>query len=566
MKKITRRNFMQVAAAAVAAGALSACTSASDSSSTTTTSTATTATPSATPTATPSEIVILYTNDMHCAIESGVGLAGVAAYKADMIALYGEDCVTMVDLGDAIQGGSLGTLTNGEAIVETMNAVGYDYMAPGNHEFDYGMEQFFYLMDFLDATPISCNFTDLTTDTQPFDAYEIKEYNGIKVAYVGICTPETLIGSDPAHFQDENGNYIYGFSGDATGEDLYAAVQTAVDDARAEGADYIVAVGHLGTGDGVWSSLEVIANTSGIDVFIDGHCHSTIEGQAVLDKTGAVVLLTQSGSKLTNLGKIIIDPAADIITTELITGNEYNEDYIYYGEKDVAVAALIDSINGEFDALLNQIVAFTDYDLNKVNLGALLTDAYRSALGADIGMMNGGGIRSTIDAGDITYGDMIDVQPFGNEILSIALTGQTILDALEHGAAESPDDNTTLLYVSGATYTIDTTISPSIQTDDYGNFICVDGTYRVCDVMINGEPLEPTKIYTVACHNYYLLSYGDGMVMFQDGTVVSAPRIIDTDVLMDYILAECNGVVGAEYAEDAVENRITWLSEEAIAI
>ncbi|MFI3176289.1 MAG: bifunctional UDP-sugar hydrolase/5'-nucleotidase [Eubacteriales bacterium] len=507
------------------------------------------------------EIVILYTNDTHCAIESGIGFAGVAAYKADMIELYGEDYVTLIDSGDAVQGGSIGTLTNGEAIIEIMNAVGYDYMAPGNHEFDYGMEQFFYLMDLLAATPISCNFMDLTTNTQPFDSYEIKDYNGIQIAYVGISTPETLTSSNPTSFQDANGNYIYGFSEDATGESLYTAVQGAVDEALAEGADYVVAVGHLGTGDSVWSSLEVIGNTSGIDVFIDGHSHSTIEGQEVLSETGETVLLTQGGSKLTNLGKITIDPNTDTITTQLISSKEDSD--TYYEEKDSTVSAVIDSINEEFEELLNQVVASTTYALDKVNLGALITDAYCNALGADVAIMNGGGIRATIDAGDITYEDMINVQPFGNEILSLELSGQTILDALEYGSTYSPDDNTTLLYVSGITYSIDTTIESSAQTDDYGNFVSIDGAYRVTNVMVNGEPLDVTKTYTVASHDYYLLYFGDGMVMFQDGTVVNDPGITDTDILMDYILTECNGVVGDEYADDAVLNRITYITTDS---
>ncbi len=510
------------------------------------------------------DIIILYTNDIHCAIEDGIGFAGVAAYKADMIEVYGEDYVTLVDSGDAIQGGSIGTLTNGEAIIEIMNAVGYDYMVPGNHEFDYGMEQFFELMELQDATIISCNFMDLTTNTQPFDAYEIKDYNGIQVAYVGISTPETLTSSDPSSFQDTNGNYIYGFSEDATGEDLYTSVQVAVDEALAEGADYVVAIGHLGTGDGVWSSLEVIANTSGIDVFIDGHSHSTIEEQEVLDEAGEVVLLTQSGSKLDNLGKVTIEPDTDTIIIELVSSDEDSDNY--YADKDSSVSTFIDSINEEFDELLNQVVASTDYDLDKANLGALITDAYRSALDTDIAIINSGGIRSTISAGDITYGYMIDVQPFGNEILSLELTGQTILDALEYGAAYSPDDNTTLLYVSGVTYTIDTTIPTSIQTDDYGNFISIDGTYRVSDVMVNGEPLELTKTYTVACHDYYFLSYGDGMVMFQDGTIVDDPGITDTDILMDYILTECNGVVGLDYADDMVSDRVTLITEDSLVV
>lgn len=519
---------------------------------------------------TDNEIVILHTNDTHCAVEDDLGFAGVAAYKADMEEIYGDDYVTLVDAGDAVQGGPLGTLTEGEALIEIMNAVGYDYMAPGNHEYDYGMDQFFNLMDQLDSTIISCNFIDLTTDTTPFDAYAIEDYNGTQVAYVGITTPDTIFSSDPTSFQDEDGNYIYGFSQDSTGELLYTAVQDAVDAALEEGADYVIAIGHLGTDESIWSSLSVIENTSGIDVFIDGHSHSIIDAEEIINEVGETVILNQTGSKFENLGKITINPTEDTITVELISEDTYIE-------KDETVLAKIAEINTEFEEILSEVVAYTSVDLlaydaitedrivrsQETNLGDLVADAYRVILDADIALTNGGGIRASIDAGDITYEDIINVHPFGNEILSVELTGQTILDALEFGATLTPESNSSFLQVSGLTYTIDTTIESSVQTDADGNFVSVDGEYRVSEVMVGDEPLDLTQTYTVASHNYYLQSYGDGFTMFKDATVVKDSGIVDNEVLISYIVDYLDGVVGDEYSNPYGQGRITILTADS---
>ncbi len=523
------------------------------------------------------EIIILHTNDTHCAIEDNLGFAGVAAYKSDMEDIYGEDYVTLVDAGDAVQGGPIGTLTEGEALIEIMNAVGYDYMAPGNHEYDYGMTQFFDLMSLANAKILSCNFIDLTDNTAPFAGYAIEEYNGTKVAYVGITTPETLTSSDPTNFQDANGNYIYSFSQDTTGDALYTAVQTAVDAALDAGADYVIAIGHLGVDAGIWSSTSVIQNTTDIDVFIDGHSHTIIDDESVTNKNGETVILNQTGSKLLNLGKITINTSTKTITAELISGDEDDPDA--YTKKDTTVQAKIDEINAEFEDILNEVVAYTSVDLlandpttgeelvrsQETNLGDLVADAYRTLLDADIAIANGGGIRDNIDSGDITYEDIINVHPYGNEILSVALTGQQVLDALEFGASAAPDHNSGFLQVSGLTYTIDTTIESSVQVDANGNFVSVDGEYRVTNVMVGDEPLDLEKTYSVASHNYYLQSYGDGFTMFKDAAVVKDNGIVDNEVLINYIVDYLDGEVGSDYENLNGQGRITLLTESSSA-
>lgn len=530
----------------------------------------------ATDESTTSEIVIVHTNDTHCAIENGLGFEGVAAYVSDMEAIYGADNVTLVDAGDAVQGDSIGKLTEGEAIIDMMNAVGYDYMAPGNHEFDYKVDQFLVLMDMFEGTVISSNFIDLSTGDAVYDAYGIEEYTidgtTYKVAYVGITTPETLVSSSPTYFQDENGDYIYSFCQGNDGEDLYANVQASVDAALAEGADYVVAIGHLGIEEEAspYTSIEVIENTTGIDVMIDGHSHSEIIGQEVWNEEGDVVILNQAGEKFDNLGVITIDPTTDEITAKLVSAEEYTEE-------DETVKAVVDAWIAEFEELLNEVVATTEVTLaaydpetgdrlvrtQETNLGDLCADAYRTILDADIALINGGGIRADIEIGDITYADIIAVQPFGNMATSIEVSGQVILDALEMGSSASPEENSAFLHVSGMTYTIDTTIESSLVVDESGCFVSVDGEYRVTDVMIGDEPLDLEKMYVVAGYDYMLLSYGDGLTMFKDAEVVRSEVMIDNEVLIDYITDELGGVVGEEYSNINGEGRITILTEES---
>ena len=506
------------------------------------------------------KLVILHTNDVHCGIEqskdddgavTNIGYAGVAAYKAEMEAEYGKENVTLVDAGDAIQGGPIGTLTKGSALVEIMNKAGYDLAVPGNHEFDYGMDTFLALAKDTAEYPYICsNFTDLEGNAV-FDAYTVKTYGDVKVGYVGIDTPETFVKSTPTYFQDADGNYIYSFQQGNSGKDLYDAVQKAVDAATKDGADYVVAIGHLGDDGSTqeWKAQSVIANTTGIDVFIDGHSHEEIE-KTVANKDGDDVVWAQTGTKLANIGKIIIDTASGEITHELVSG---------YDKEDEDVAAFVKEKTDAFEEQLATVVAKSEVALTtldakgerlvrsgETNLGDLCADAYRVMLDADAAFVNGGGVRADIAAGDITYSDIISVHPFGNEACLVETTGQHILDALEMSARLYPEENGGFLQVSGLTYTIDATIPSSVQLNDEGEFVSVDGDYRVTDVKIGGEPLDVDKTYTLASHNYMLKSGGDGFVMFKNDTLLKDSVMIDNAVLINYIVEELDGNVTAE--------------------
>lgn len=531
------------------------------------------------------DIVILYTNDVHCGVDAkkddagkitNIGYAGVAAYRDEMAALVGAQNVTLLDAGDALQGDAIGTMSKGSYLVDIMNQMGYALFVPGNHEFDYGMARMQELMGQMKATVISSNFTDLKENKPVYAPYSIIAYGERKVAYVGITTPESFTKSTPAYFQDESGAYIYGFCESNNGKDLYAAVQAAVDAARAEGADTVIVVGHLGIDaqSSPWRSTDVIANTTGIDAFIDGHSHSTVEGDLVANKDGSKqVVLTQTGTKLANIGRMILR-ADGAIETRLISG---------YAEQNKDTLAFITDIEKEFAQDLAQNVGHTDVALTvndpatgnrmvrarETNLGDLCADAYRYVLGngktgeaygpADIAFVNGGGVRADIDTGDITFGEVISVHPFNNVGCVVEASGQEILDALEMAARMAPEENGGFLQVSGLTYTIDTSVPTTVETDDKKNFVKVAGERRVKDVLVGGEPIDPNKTYTLASHNYMLLDGGDGINMFRDNTVLVQPVILDNQVLITYIQDYLNGTVGADYQDPYGQDRIQIL-------
>lgn len=508
------------------------------------------------------DLVILYTNDVHCAVDDNLGYAALSAYKKALE----EDgnYVALVDAGDSLQGAPIGTLSKGSYIIDIMNQVGYDVAIPGNHEFDYGMERFFELQDAASFPYVSCNFVELGTGEPVLEPYTILTFHDVKVAFVGISTPKTITSSTPAYFQDNQGNFIYGFCQDETGSALYSTVQAAVDNARADGAQYVIALSHLGIEAecSPWTSSEVIANTTGIDVVLDGHSHSTIESERMKNALGEWVTLSSTGTKLSAVGMLLLTKEGNL-STGLVTS---------LPDADPDTGAFIADIKAKYDELLNQVVATSEVDLvinqpgtdpavrivrsAETNLGDLCADAYRAMSGADIAIVNGGGVRAEIKAGDVTFGDILNVHPFGNALCMVEATGQEILDALELGARAIPSENGGFLQVSGLTYEIHTYIPSSVQMDENSMFVSISGEYRVKNVMVNGEPLDVAKVYTLASHNYLFFGMGDGYTMFADNTVLLDSVMLDNQVLINYIVDQLGGVIGEEYADPYGQGRI----------
>ncbi|MBR6306975.1 MAG: bifunctional metallophosphatase/5'-nucleotidase [Lachnospiraceae bacterium] len=505
------------------------------------------------------DIIVLYVNDVHCGIDDNLGYQDLVTVKNAYERLGHK--VILVDNGDAIQGDIVGTLSKGEAIINIMNEAGFDVAVPGNHEFDYGMERFLELTGKAKFPYVSCNFMD--KDGKPvFDAYKIKEVSGVKIAFVGICTPKTITSSTPKYFMNEAGEYIYSFCQDESGEKLYAAVQAAVDAARAEGAQFVFALSHLGTEDDCspWTSSEVIVNTTGIDAVLDGHSHSVWQEERVKNKEGKEVILTSTGTKLNYIGVLTLSNSGNVRTGLVDDKGE-----------TASVKATIDEVKAQNEELVNTVVAHTDVDLtimdpktgermvrsNETNLGDLCADAYRAMSGAEIAFVNGGGVRSNIAAGDITYGDIIKVHPFGNMMCVVEATGEEIYEALEMSASKLPAEFGGFLHVSGLSFTIDLSVESPVVTDDSKMFVKVEGEPRVKDIMVGDEPLDLTKTYTLACHDYKLKNMGDGYTMFADNVFLQDSVMIDNQVLINYIVDVLGGNVGEEYKDPYGQGRIT---------
>ena len=524
-------------------------------------------------------LVILYTSDVHCGISQGWGYAGLYAIKESLSA---DNYVLLVDDGDAIQGEPIGTMTKGEALIDIMNTVGYDIAIPGNHEFDYGMERFLELTKKASFPYISVNFNK--EGELVFRPYVIKEFDGVKIAFVGVTTPTTPRTSTPRYFKDENGNYIYGFMQDENGEAVYAAVQKAVDDARAEGAQYVILMGHLGDEEEStpWKYSDVLGNTTGIDAMLDGHSHDT--NQVVMkNKDGQDVIRSACGTKLENIGAVTITTDGKI-SAELYTWNQKTAAPKLLGLKNAAGEA-VSAASDVLNAKLQEVVASTTVDLiinapeattedgkpirvirrTETNLGDLCADAYLDQSGdADIAIVNGGGIRVNINKGDITLNDILKVHPFGNSLTVIEATGQQVLDALEWSVHSLPGEFGGFDHVAGLTFEYDSTIpSPCVQ-DDNQMFDHVDETMerRVRNVMVGGEPIDPEKIYKIASHDYQLLENGDGYTMFAGCNVLQQSVKLDNQVLIDYITGTLGGVVGEGYEEPYGQGRIVSVNAE----
>jgi len=521
------------------------------------------------------EIVIIYTNDTHCGIADDIGFAGVAAYKkyVEKTAQY----VTLVDCGDAIQGETIGTVTEGEAIINIMNAVGYDVCTFGNHEFDYGTAHLAELLKSAKAEYVCCNINYLGASENPFKdikPYTIKKYGSTKVAYIGVVTPTLMLDSAPVYFM-EDGYFVYNFGMGDDGQLIYEQVQTNVDAARKEGADYVVLLSHCGIEEGVtpYRSTDIIANTTGINAVLDGHSHSEIPCTYVQNKDGNPVCLTSTGTKINNIGQLVIQKNGTISAS-------YIEDF---PEKDEAILAKIEEENQKFDEIVGVVVGNSTISLDiadsdgvrmirsrELPLGDLIADSLRTYTdGVDIALINGGGIRAGIKAGEITYKNVIDVMPFMTNLYTTAkVSGQVILDMFEYfyqnTASEYVKDGKaygefgSFHQVSGIRFTIDTSIPSSVVSDENGDFVSVGDTRRVQNVEVLKDgvyvPLDPTATYVVAGTDYMLMNGGSGTLNIRDSFGIldhtTTPVCL---VLRDYIAETLSGEISS-YKEAA--NRI----------
>ncbi|MDO5139943.1 MAG: bifunctional UDP-sugar hydrolase/5'-nucleotidase [Eubacteriales bacterium] len=519
------------------------------------------------------EVIILYTNDVHTYINNtkkdkdgnetpGLDLAAVAGLRNDLRAA-GEN-VILVDAGDHVQGTAYGGLDEGRSVIDIMNAAGYQAAAIGNHEFDYGQFRFFSILEQADFPYVSCNFYKTENGEPVVSPYTVIESGGIRVAFVGISTPESITKSTPIYFMDEKQqNFLYGFRGGEDGTELYEAVQKAVDAAWQE-ADHVIGLSHLGVdpSSAPYRSIDVIAHVTGLEAVIDGHSHTVMEQEWIRDAKGHEVLLTQTGAYLGNVGKMIIGP--DGISSELISE---------YDKADEKVQALTQKWIDEVSAKLGEEIAYSDIEFvindpadpqtriirnRETNLGDFAADSYYyyfnevCGLKCDAAIINGGGIRSGMEPGKVTCETAKTIQPFGNVACLVEMTGQQLLEALEMGVMTigevdektgTPAENGGFLHAAGFRYTVDTTVSSTVGVDKDGLWTAPpSGEYRVKEVEIYNretgayEPLEPDRTYNVAGINYLLRNMGCGLTM-----------LAQLNPVQDYVQEDY--LVFAEYAK-----------------
>lgn len=489
------------------------------------------------------DVTILYTNDVHTYIDNKSPkptYAAIAALKKS-IEDAGRD-VLLVDAGDHIQGTAYGSMDDGATIIELMNEAGYDLATPGNHEFDYGMARAKAVLREADFPYVSCNWVDLRTGLNVLPSVKFFFVGGRKIAFVGVTTPETFTKSTPAYFMnDAQTKYIYDILGGEDGQKLYDAVQEAIDKAEFWGADTIIGLGHLGVdpSSSPWTSEEVIAHTHGFTAFIDGHSHTVMANKQVTDASGKAVTLTQTGSYFKNIGKMTVG-ADGTITTELIDT---------YEGLDAAVAATASNWISAVDDMLGEEIAVGDtkFYINdpatgkrrirsgETNLGDFVADGIYTyfneieELHCDVAIMNGGGIRTDVEAGPWSFKTCKTVSPFGNVACLMSVTGQQIQDALEFGArfaGAEGKENGGFLQVAGARYTIHPMIPNTVQTNDKNVWTGSAATPRVSNVEIYDKttgtykPLDPNATYALAGMNYTLRNLGDGFAMFDGATLI----------------------------------------------
>lgn len=501
-------------------------------------------------------VVILHTNDVHGAIDGYAKVAALAQqYEAD--GAY----VLILDAGDYSQGDPAVSLSQGATAVELMNMVGYDAAALGNHEFDYGFEVLKKNMESAQFPVLAANVKyngELAFD----DAAVFTTPGGTKIGVFGLDTPETATKAHPGKIQGVT------FAG---GEELYQIAQDMATMLREdEGCNYVICIGHLGIDDETAAtanrSIDLLEKVTGIDVFIDGHSHSTEE--EIAEKTNAdrkvgETILTSTGTKLENIGVVAIKDSTITTTCVPTEGIEV--------AADDAIAARAAAILAEVEAEYGTVFAATEVTLNgekapgnrteETNLGDLITDAMvwgaaREGTTVDAAVTNGGGIRATIAAGDITKKDVNTVLPFGNTLSIIQITGSELLEVLEASTFCTPEALGGFPQVSGIEFTVNTAAAYD-QGEEYPGttYFAPKTINRVTITSVGGKDFDPSATYTIAT-NDFLASGGDTYYRFVNAVANYDLGVSLDEVLMDYITDALNGTVtAAQYGEPA--GRIT---------
>lgn len=514
------------------------------------------------------KLVILHTNDIHGYFEEDVenghlGIDAVAAAKKYYQSLGAN--VLLLDAGDFAQGHTLVSYNQGMNAIEFMNAAGYDAISLGNHELDYGYDNMVNLVEAAKFPVLDANILSKETGEPLFDTNELFEFEGIKVGVFGLDTPETQTKASPLNvkkitFLDN--------------EELFACAQNQVDALKAIGCDYIICIGHLGVDEESAGrrSIDLIEHVTGIDLFVDGHSHTVYEnGNQVKD-----TLIVSTGNYLNNLGIVVYDGTTT--TATLISAEEYA------GERDAEVTALVQNKAAEVAEAYDALFAKTLYDLvgdkpvvrsQETNLGNFAAGAYLYAatthaeeyqlgITVDGAISNGGGIRASIPAGEISMNTLMTVFPFGNTVTIIKVTGAQLLEALEAACFICPEASGAFPQVAGIQFVLDTTVpyENGAQYPDSTYYAPANPGSRVTITSVGGKEFKLTDTYHIATNNFTAAG-GDTYYVFGQAENVIQTEILDADALIAYVNS-MDGVIGEEFKEPA--GNITILQEEETAV
>ena len=505
------------------------------------------------------DIIILFTNDVHCSIMDNIGYDGLSLFKKELKNKY--KTVLLVDAGDSIQGGSVGILSKGMDIIKIMNLLQYDIAIFGNHEFDYGLDQLKNITEAFSNGYICGNYCFRKNKTSILPPYKILTINEkTKIAFIGVITPQTFSKTSLHSKKDIDGKPIYDFLISKNGAELFETIQKYINEVKLKGADFVIIVGHYGNGG---DSLEkyttdnLISHLTGLDLFLDGHSH-LVYNTFSEDKNGKLIPIIQTGAKLKNIGMIKIKSNREIIT-KIISDipkplNIEKAEYILRGDKmrwvDSNMKNKLEEIMHQYDDILEETIGYADFDMFINNsrtdeniLCNLVVDAIRYIGNADISIINSGTVRNDLIRGNITYKNIINILPFYNEIIIKEIKGSDILDALEFGTKHLPNKAQRFPQVSGISFDVNTNIKSNVEVDDNEMFVGIRGERRVRDVIINGEELNLEKKYKVSLP-YFIANGGDGYSMFDKYNTNNINTLItDMEAVIIYIQNYLNGTI-----------------------
>ncbi|MFN2340378.1 MAG: bifunctional UDP-sugar hydrolase/5'-nucleotidase [Halanaerobium sp.] len=468
------------------------------------------------------ELRIYHVNDVHSRVEED-DYAGSMGY-AKMATLIKEgrrakENVMFLDAGDSFHGQTIANINDGEAISNILDLMNVDALTLGNHDFNYGQPRLEELAEMSNFPFLAANLKSEDGEEIPYtEDYLIKEYNGLKVGIFGLATPETAYKTHPKNIE----GLVF--------ENPITSANAVVNELRDQ-VDVVIGLTHLGISEGSqYTSKMVAEEVPGIDLIVDGHSHNVLEEGMMVNET----MIVMAGEYSKYLGYVDLTVDSGNITN--MKANLIPREDTADVKEDFVISTVVDRINRANAAITSQVVGETSVELDgsrgnvrtgETNLGNLLTDAMRTKLNADAAITNGGGIRASIDQGEITQGEVITVLPFGNTTMAIELSGADLRAALEHAVSEYPATEGLFPQVSGIKFTFDGEAEP-------GN--------RVQEVWVGGEALDESKMYTVAT-NDFMKAGGDGYSMFTDAPIVSEAGGLE-EVLMEYI--EANSPVAPE--------------------